>query len=191
LAHTLRSVSRLTGAIVVAGTVGFAQVPAPTPRIAGQRVDVPPLSERINIRPVTEGPGAFSKPRAARTSRVFGAVINELGFIVPSAGLVVLRSLEDGNIVAQTEVDAFGQFNVPQIAPGLYTADLVDDRGAVLTSSPSFTVGLDEVVQITPVVSQRTDGGLGALLRSGTAGVLYAASSAGVLAIQTPAPISP
>jgi hypothetical protein len=190
LGQTLRSLSRLPAVIVVAGAVTFAQEAA-RPRVVGQRVDVPPLSERINIRPVLEGPGAFSNARAPRSSRLFGVVINDLGFIVPSAGLIVVRSLENGIIVAQAEVDARGEFNVPRIEPGLYAVELVDESGAVLTSSPSFSVGTGEIVQLTPVVSQRTDAGLSALLRSGTAGALYAAASVGVLAVQTPAPISP
>ena len=190
MGQTLCSVTRLTGAFVVAGAVVFAQESAP-PRAVGQRVDVPPLSERINIRPVLEGPGAFSNPRAPRTSRLFGVVIDDLGFIVPSAGLVVVRSLENGVTVAQTEVDAQGRFNVPRIEPGLYAVELVDKDGAVLTSTPSFTVGTGQIVQLTPVVSRRTDTGLSSFLRSGTAGALYAAASVGVLAVQTPAPISP
>ena len=189
--HYARSLARPIVAALLAGTVAFAQPGPIQERILGQRIAVPAINERINISPITEGIGAFSAPPAASTSRIFGIVINELGLIVPSAGFVIVRSLRDGKVIGQTQVDTLGQFNLPGVDPGLYAAELVNQAGSVLTSSPSFTVGIGEIVQLTPVVSQSSIGGLASLIGSSTSGAVNSAVSAGVLAVETPAPISP
>jgi hypothetical protein len=174
------------------GSVAFAQSPGPLQeRILGQRIAVPPINERINIAPIVDGPGAFSAPPGLRTSRILGVVINEVGVVVPSAGFVVVRSLRDGKVVGQTEVDKLGQFNMHGVDPGLYAAELVNPSGSVISTSPSFTVGVGEIVQLTPVVSDSSLGGLASLMGGSTAGAVNSAASAGVIAIETPAPISP
>ena len=174
------------------GSVAFAQGPGPIQeRILGQRIDVPPINERINIAPITEGVGAFTASPTSGSSRIFGVVINELGVIVPSAGFVIVRSLQNGKVIGQTQVDTLGQFSLPGVDPGLYAAELVDQAGTIITASPSFTVGIGEIVQLTPVVAQNSLGGLSALVGSSTAGAVNSAVSAGVLAIETPGPISP
>jgi hypothetical protein len=181
----------LTAALLV-GTVLSAQGPGPIEeRILGQRIGVPAINERINISPIQDEVGAFTAPPATTTSRIFGVVINELGLIVPSAGFVLIRSLRDGKIIGQTEVDQLGQFSLPGVDPGLYAAELVNQAGTLLTTSPSFTVGIGEIVQLTPVVSQSSIGGLASLIGNSTAGAVNSAASAGILAIQTPTPLSP
>lgn len=192
LRQHLRYRRSFAAGLLLVGSVAFAQGPAPIQeRILGQRIDVPPINERISIVPITEGVGAFTATPTSSSSRIFGVVINELGVIVPSAGFVIVRSLQNGKVIGQTQVDTLGQFSLPGIDPGLYTAELVDEGGTIITSSPSFTVGIGEIVQLTPVVSQHSLSGLSALMGSSTAGAVNSAVSAGVLAIQTPGPISP
>ena len=189
--HHVRSLTRAAVAFGLTGNVMFAQPGPIQERILGQRIGVPPINERINISPIQEGVGAFSAPPAPTASRIFGVVINESGLIVPSAGYVIVRSLRDGKVIGQTQVDPLGQFSLPGVDPGLYAAELVNQAGSLITSSPSFTVGIGEIVQLTPVVSQSSLGGLSTLLGSSTAGAVNSAVSAGVLAIETPVPISP
>jgi hypothetical protein len=187
-----RSLARPAAVILLVGGVAFAQGPGPIQeRILGQRIDVPPINERINISPITDGVGAFSAPPGISSSRIFGVVINELGLIVPSAGYVIVRSLKNGSVTGQTQVDHLGQFSLPGVDPGLYAAELVNQSGTILTTSPSFTVGVGEIVQLTPVVSDTSLGGFGSLVGNSTAGAVDSAVNAGVLAINTPAPISP
>lgn len=190
--HHFRSLARPAAAILLVGSAAFAQGTGPLQeRILGQRIDVPPINERINIAPIVDGTGAFFAPPGIRSSRIFGVVINEMGVIVPSAGFVVVRSLRHGKVIGQTEVDKLGQFNVPGVEPGLYAAELVNQSGTVLSTSPSFTVGVGEIVQLTPVVSDTSLGGLASLMGDSTAGAVNSAVGAGVLAIETPDPISP
>lgn len=187
-----RSLARPAAVVLLVGSVAFAQGPGPIQeRILGQRIDVPPLNERINIAPITEGVGAFSAPPSSSRSRIFGIVINEVGLVVPSAGFVIVRSLMDGKVIGQTEVDAVGQFSLPGVEAGVYAAELVDQSGAVLTTTPSFTVGVGEIVQLTPVVSDTSFGGLASLMGNSTAGTVNSAVNAGVLAMDRAAPISP
>ena len=189
--HQFRRIVRPSLALLLASGTLSAQPGPMQERITGARIDVPPISERINVGPLDEGSGAFSPlPRSGR-SRIFGVVINELGLIVPSAGNIIVRSLGDGAVVGQTPVDSLGQFQLAAVDPGLYAAELVDADGRVITASPSFSVGAGEIVQITPVVAQRALPGLSSLVGSSTAGAVNSAVSAGVLAVQTPAPISP
>ena len=191
----LRTLARTTGILLLAGGTLLAQTRSGRgpidERIVGQRYDVPPISERITVSPLEDGPGAFTAAPATTASRIFGVVINELGMIVPSAGFVIVRSLRDGKVIGETEVDQLGQFSLPGVSPGLYLAELVNGSGTVITSSPAFTVGVGEIVQLTPVVSSSSTGGLAALLGSTTAGALNAAVNAGVLAVDIPEPLSP
>jgi hypothetical protein len=192
LRQHLRSLARPAVGLLLVGSVVFAQGTSPIQeRILGHRIEVPPINERINIAPITEGVGAFSATPTARSSRIFGVVINELGVIVPSAGFVIVRSLQSGKVIGQIQVDPLGQFNLPGIDPGLYAAELVDASGVIITSTPSFIVGIGEIVQLTPVVTENSLGGLASLVGSSSAGAVNSAVSAGVLAIETPAPISP
>jgi hypothetical protein len=189
--HQFRRVVRLSLGLLLAGTTLLAQPGPIQERITGARIDVPPISDRINVGPLDEGLGAFSPMRTSGRSRIFGIVINELGLIVPSAGTIIVRSLGDGTVRGETLVDTSGQFQLAAVDPGLYAAELVDADGRVVTASPSFSVAAGEIVHITPVVAQRSLAGLSSLVGSSTAGAVNSAVSAGVLAVQTPAPISP
>jgi hypothetical protein len=180
----------LTFLVVSAGVVAQPRGPIDE-RIIGRRIEVPPISERINIAPLTEGTGAFSAPPGVTSSRIFGIVINELGVIVPSAGVVVVRSLGNGKVIGQTPVDNLGQFSMRGVDPGLYAAELVDSGGTVVTSSPSFTVGIGEIVQLTPVVPQNSIGGLASILGNSTSSTINSAANAGVVAVVTGVPVSP
>lgn len=180
----------LVGATVLGQTRGTGTTPIDE-RILGQRVTVPPISERITVTPLEDGPGAFSATPSSGASRIFGVVINELGLIVPAAGFVLIRSLRDGKVMGRTQVDQYGQFSMPGVDPGLYSAELVNGAGGVITSSPAFTVGVGEIVQLTPVVSSSSIGGLASLVGNSTAGAVNSAVNAGVSALATPACVSP
>jgi hypothetical protein len=170
----------------------LAQGPGPIQeRILGERFNVPPINERINITPITDGTGAFSAAPGVTRSRIFGVVINEIGIVVPSAGFVIVRSLRDGRVIGQAEVDKLGQFSLPGVDPGTYAAELVNQKGVIITTSPSFTVDAGEIVQLTPVVTDPSLGGLAALFGNNTAGAVASAVNAGVLAIDSREPISP
>lgn len=187
-----RSLARPAALVLLVGSVAFAQGPGPIQeRILGQRIEVPPINERINISPITDGVGAFSATPGVSRSRIFGVVINELGLIVPSAGYVIVRSLKDGKVTGQTQVDPLGQFNLPGVDPGLYAAELVNQSGSLLTTTPSFAVGAGEIVQLTPVVSDASLDGFASLLGNSTAEAVNSAVNAGVLAVDPRAPISP
>lgn len=184
--------TRTALALLLLAATAFAQGRGPIQtRITGQQLHVPPISGRVIVSPIQEGPGAFSAAPAPTVSRIFGVVINELGLIVPAAGVVLVRSLHDGKVVGRIQVDNLGQFSLPGVNPGLYVAELVDGAGSVITSTPSFTVGIGQMVQLTPVVSQSSFGGLASLIGSSTAGTVNSAVSAGVLALETPTPLSP
>lgn len=191
----LRHSARGAAVLVLAGGTLIAQTRSGSgpieERILGERYTVPPISERITVSPIEEGPGAFAPAPASGSSRIFGVVINDLGLIVPSAGFVIVRNLRDGKVIGQVQVDQLGQFTMPGVGPGLYSAELVNSTGGVITASPSFTVGVGEIVQLTPVVANNSIGGLASLIGNSTAGAVNSAVSGGVIALQTPAPLSP
>lgn len=157
------------------------------PRVASRLVKVPPISARVTITPVDDQPGAFSTVAGGGMSRIYGIVINELGVVVPDSGQVVVRSLATGRVVAQGQVDSLGQFSIPGLDPGMYSAQLMNSAGGVVTSSPAFTVGIGEVVQLTPVVSSSSIGGIAQVLGSATGGASGAASSATAAALEAAA----
>jgi len=175
---------------VLIATQAFGQAPIQE-RILGRRIAVPPISERIEVKPIEDEQGSFSAVKSGGASRIYGVVINELGVVLPSSGILLIRSVRDGRPIAQTPVDPLGQFSLRGIDPGLYTAELVNSSGAILTTSPSFTVGLGEAVQLTPVLSQSSIGGLAQILGSSTASAVNSAASAGILAVAPLPPATP
>lgn len=159
------------------------------PRVASRLVRVPPISARVTITPVDDQPGAFSTVAGGGMSRIYGIVINELGVVVPDSGQVVVRSLATGRVVAQGQVDSLGQFSIPGLDPGMYSAQLMNSAGGVVTSSPAFTVGIGEVVQLTPVVSSSSIGGLAQVLGNATGGATSSATAATLQAAANSVPI--
>ena len=193
--HTLRRICRrvpLAVAVVsvLAVPVAVAQQPLQE-QILGRRIPVPPIAERIDVRPIEDQVGSFSGLKSPHATRIYGVVINELGVVLPAAGTVIIRSLADGRAVAQTKVDALGQFSIREIDSGMYIAELVNASGSILTSSPAFTVGVGQVVQLTPVVSQHTFGGLAQFLSSGTTSAVNSAITASILTVAPLPPVSP
>jgi hypothetical protein len=182
----------ISGLAVVTAVVTTVMLAQPLQeQVFGSRVQVPAISERIDIRPIDDQIGSFAGLKSTASTRIYGVVINEVGVVLPSAGIIVIRSLMSGHPVAQTEVDTLGQFAIRGIDSGLYTAELVSSSGKVLTSSPAFTVGVGEVVQLTPVVPQRGFDGLSQLFTSGTTAALISAVSAGVLTVAPLPSVSP
>jgi hypothetical protein len=191
--HTARRICHVVSGAAV-GTVVAATVILAQPlqeRILGPRVQVPAISDRIEIRRIEDQIGSFTGLKTTASNRIYGVVINEVGVVLPSAGTIVIRSLMNGTEVAQTAVDPLGQFAVRGIESGLYTAELVNASGNILTSSPAFTVGVGEIVQLTPVVSQRGFDGLSRLFTSGTRSAVVSAISAGVLTVAPLPAVSP
>jgi len=160
-------------------------------RIRGHVLDVPPLSERISVKPIEDAEGAFLGLKPAAITRIDGVVINELGVVLPAAGVVIIRSLQDGRLVAKTPVDSLGQFSIRGLDPGLYVAELVGLNETILAATPAFNLGIAQVVQLTAVVPHSSLGGLAYLVGNGTAGALNSAVSSGILAIEPGVPVSP
>jgi hypothetical protein len=160
-------------------------------RLVSRHVEVPAISERIDVRPIDDQIGSFAGLKTTATTRIYGVVINEAGTVLPSAGTIIIRNLRDGREVAQSAVDALGQFNIRGIGSGLYMAELVNSSGTILTSSPAFTVGGGEVIQLTPVVPQHSFNGLAHFLNSGTTAAVNSAIAAGVLTVAPLPSVSP
>jgi hypothetical protein len=162
--------------------------------IRGLRVtQVSPIrGERILAEPLELTAGALGAMAAgAARPAVFGIVLNHLGALLPNAGTVLIRSISNGSIVADVQVDARAQFTARGFEPGLYTAQLVDRGGNILASSGAFTAGIGEVIQLATIVPAAPVSNIPSMLSNTTQSVISSASSAGVLALDSGTPISP
>jgi hypothetical protein len=134
------------------------------------------------MKPLEDGLGAFRGLRSDRRSvTIHGIVTNHLGRLVPNAGLIVIRRLEDGANVGQANVDSLAKFMFLGFEPGTYAAELVDGSGRVIATSGALSAGAGAVIELSPVIPGQT--GPLALLASATDGVLNSAISIGVMAI--------
>ena len=155
-------------------------------------VNAPLSNSPITIEPLDVGSGAFRKLRSnSRAITVYGIVRNHLGSLVPKAGLVVIRRLDDGRAIATTPVDEHAQFAWRGIDPGMYAAELVDDSGSVIATSAAFTANYGEVIQLAPVIPVSPVSGFSAWLSSATDAAINSANGAGVLAVSSGLPVSP
>ena len=188
--QSARIVAALALTVAVLGSAAAAQAPLQE-RILGRLITVPALSQRVEVRRIENGVGAFSGLRRTAATRIFGIVINEHGLVLPSAGVVLIRSIRDGRAVAHSDVDAQGRFDIRGVDSGLYTAELHNSAGSVLTASPAFTIGAGEVVQLTPVLAQTSFAGLTQFLSSGTASAINSAVAAGVMTVAPLPNVSP
>lgn len=146
---------------------------------------------RITPGPILDATGAFMPLRgSARGMTVYGIVQNHLGILVPNAGTIVVRDILTGRIVAQTQVNGLAQFSFQGLEPGLYTAELVSGGGAVIASSPAFSAGVGEVIQIAQTIPTVPLQGLGRFASSATSSVVTSAASSGVLAVTEGPPVS-
>lgn len=168
------------------------QAPAPGPTMA-QPIRMAPIQlGRIVPEPMLESTGAFMPLRgSSRGMSVYGIVQNHLGILVPDAGTIVVRDILTGRVVAQTQVNGLAQFSFQGLEPGLYTAELVGNSGAVIASSPAFSAGVGEVIQIAQTIPTVPLQGLGRFASSATSSVVTTAASSGVLAVTEGPAVTP
>ena len=158
----------------------------------------PDRGQLIRLQPVTPTferltpIEAFEGLRHRRhTATVHGIVQNTRGQLVPEAGTVLVRSLTDGTVSAQVEVDRLAQFTIQNLDPGLYTAELVGRSGSVIATSNAFSAGAGEIIQLAPVVPTEPVSGLLSALGQATSSVVTSAASAGIIATNPGQPVTP
>lgn len=180
----------VVAALVVTHAIVGAQVRIPT---NAQRVRSAPIqvARLVTARPIHSGVGAFTAMSSVRGTTIFGIVQNHVGVLVPSAGVVLIRELVTGNVVARTTVDELAQFSFQGLPSGLYSAELVGGNGTVLASSPAFNAAVGEVIQISQTIQTLPVQGLGQFASSATSSALSTAASSGVLAVTEGVPVSP
>lgn len=172
---------------LVATSLVTAQGPEP-----GQAVRLQPITPRVErLTPVREGSGAFEGLRQDRTTiTVRGIVQNTLGHLAPLAGTVLLRSLVDGTVAGEAEVDALAQFSIRGFGPGMYTAELVGHAGSVLATTSAFSADVGEIIHLVPVIPT-TRSGLVSTVETVTSSIVTSAASAGILAVNQGQPVTP
>lgn len=153
--------------------------------IKGSPAQLKPVdSGRIVGQPLEDTPGAFlGLRRDSSATRVVGTVVTSQGLIVGAAGLVMLRNLTTGRIVGQVQVDQLGQFGLAGFEPGIYVAEVVDATGSIIATSPAFTVGLSELVQIAPIIPANPLTSFAYWASNSAATAISSATSAGVIAV--------
>jgi hypothetical protein len=177
--------------ILVSGQLLTAQGGSSGARLVGQPIRLEP----ITLTRDETSRGAFLPAVRPGYASLQGIVQNHRGELVPHAGVVLLRSLMTGQVVAETKVDEIATFTVRAFAPGSYMAELVDPHTrAMIATSESFTAGIGAIVRIAPIVPGDTVAGVAQLLQTtslATANVVNSAISAGVLAVESGVPVSP
>jgi hypothetical protein len=142
--------------------------------------------------PILDEVGSFAALRgSARYAEVIGIVQNQSGTLVPNAGLIRIRSLHTGALAATTQVNELAQFSVRSLVPGLYVAELVGSAGSVLASTPAFSAGAGEVIQVAQTIPVVPVQGLARALRSATSATLSSAAAAGILAVAPGVSVTP
>jgi hypothetical protein len=148
--------------------------------------------ERYRLEPITDSAGAFAGLRSSvKGATIYGIVQNQLGLLLPNAGLVLVRNLRDGGVVAESRVDELAQFAVRGFAPGLYTAELVDVSGGIIATTGSFSAEDGQVIQLAPVIPVSPAGWLSTVVGNATSSAVSSAAGAGVMALDSGEPISP
>ena len=150
------------GVILSAGTVVSAQGPIRATPIRSPRA----VTAEV-LKPIEDSPGAFLPLRGnTRGATIFGVVQNHIGELVPLAGIIRVRSLIDGRIIGEVKVDNLAQFSLRGFDPGLYAAELVDeDTGGIRATTPAFSAGVGEVIQLAPVIPVNPVSGFGSSAR--------------------------
>ena len=173
--------------LFAASTLATAQDPQP-----GQVVRLQPIAPRVErLTPVQEGRGAFEALRRDRTTiTVRGVVQNTEGHLVPLAGIIRLRSLTDGTVAGQGEVDSLAQFAITGCQPGIYTAELIGRSGAILVTTSAFSAKAGEIIQLAPVIPTRRSG-IAAAFETVTSLIVTSAASAGILVVNQGQPVTP
>jgi hypothetical protein len=96
-------------------------------------------------------------PEAQQTSALGGVtVVKQPGSVIGTAwrhdnspvvhGLLRLRNVVTGRIVAGSQSDATGRFSFSMVAAGSYIVELVDDAGSIRAVGQMFSVGPGDTV---------------------------------------------
>jgi hypothetical protein len=196
--YTKTAAGRLLRLLTFAGLMAApvaAQQPGPLQEaIRGKRMSEASRIEgrRMTARPIEDTVGSFTPMRNTSTrSSAIGSVQNYLGALVPNAGEVVIRSLVDGKIVANSRPDQFAQFLVRGFEPGVYTAQLVNGTGATIATTGAFTAGPGEMVGVTLVIPNSPLANVAAIFANSSSSVVDSAAAGGVLAVKAGEPVSP
>jgi hypothetical protein len=80
---------------------------------------------------------------------------------------------------------------VPSFAPGVYTAQVVNQGGITLATTGAFTAHAGDVIHLVPVIPNGPLATIAGLFANSTSSVVNSAASGGVLAVQAGEPISP
>lgn len=188
--RTRTGVAAVVAGIVGLGALAHAQVPGAG---AARHVRSAPIQVgRLVGSPITNAVGSFLPLRAtSRGAEIFGVVQNHMGTPVPRAGTVILRELRTGRVSGTTEVNDMAQFSLRALPPGLYTAELFGSSGTVLASTPAFSIGAGQVLQIAQTIPVMPAQGLARVAASATSSALFSAASSGVLAVAPGASVTP
>jgi len=152
----------------------------------------PTVLERLRLEPMDDEPGAFAGLRSSvKGATIYGIVQNQLGVLVPNAGVVMVRDLHDGAIVAITRVDGLAQFVVRGFKPGVYVAELVDTSGGIIATTGAFSAEDGQIIQLAPVVPAAPRGLLATVVGNATRTAVSLAAFAGIRPLRSGEPISP
>jgi hypothetical protein len=173
----------IAGVYALAGAQGQESVAARHVRSAPIRVG------RLVSAPILDAVGSFTP--LPDSVNIIGLVQNEMGVLVPNAGTVVIRELQNGTVAGRAVVNHLARFGVGGLPTGLYSAELISPSGAVLATTPAFSASRGEIVQIAHTVPVSRRRGFAAGLASATSAALTVAASSGVLAIIPGAPVTP
>jgi hypothetical protein len=148
-----------------------------------------PLPQNGTPGVVTRIASAGSNGLAQTQINIYGSARSANNTGLPHA-LLRLRNARTGRIQTQTISDAKGEFAFPNVDPGSYVVELLDETGQVLAAGELLDVDLGQTVA-TIVRLPMGPRGLGWF--GDAAGVIAsAAASAGVLAVAaTGSPASP
>lgn len=144
---------------------------------------------RLVSAPVLDDVGSFTA--VPDSVNIIGLVQNDVGVLVPNAGTVIIRELEQGTVAGRATVNAVARFTLGGLPPGMYTSELVSPAGAVLATTPAFSASRGEVVQIAHTIPSPPVRGFMKGVASATSAALAIAASSGVLALTPGAPVTP
>jgi hypothetical protein len=169
------------GFALACAQVGDAQTSTSRP------INLSPLPvERIQVAPIEDSEGAFrGLPKTA--TRVSGMVLTSDGAPAGPVGHVVLRNLSNGEAGAPVAIDAGSRFDVSDVTPGTYAAEVSDGQGRVLAVTSAFSLAAGDAVTLMVVIPDRRVRSFWYWGQSAVAAVLNAAAGAGILA-ETPGP---
>lgn len=176
------------GAVLAAQTLVVAQMPGTSRHVRIAPIEV---GRRVLGTPIINEPGSFSAMPASRGANIFGIVQSHVGTLVPFAGVVLVRDLYGGAVVARSAVNGAAQFSARGLPAGVYTAELIGEGGNVIAGTPAFTALMGQQIQLAQTIPANVVPGLGRAVSSATTAALSSAAGSGVMALAPGAPVSP